>query len=576
MRARATSFVVLSAALLASLADAEPVRVEIQGLDDVLARNARAHLSLAADTERSDLPESNIRALHARAPAELREALEPFGYYSPTIQSSLDLEGGTWVARYIVDAGEPVIVDSVDIELAGDGKEEPSLLAARDASTVRDGMVLRHDEYERTKAALLSAALEHGYRDAAFSESRIEVDPAARAARIRLLLETGRRYRFGKLTFEQNTLSPELLQRYVHFEEGEPYDAKKLLDLQYALYDSEYFSAVEILPGEPEGDLVPIVIRAEPRSRRNNYRVGGGYETNTGPRVIIGWANRRLNSLGHRASVDMTLSEPEKDIEAQYRIPLKDPAKDSRVYGIHTGQDDRGDTTSTIAELIARDTRQLGSWQRQFYLRLPNERTEIGDTAFSTTSLIPGTLWTRTRADNPILPMRGTFVSADLHGTGSWFSSDTSFAQLRLDGRLVHPLGEKGRVVTRMTVGATSVSDVDTLPASERFFAGGDQSIRGFDLDSLAPKNAEGLVVGGRYLLTGSFEYQHTVRGPWGMALFVDGGNAFDNLGDSLEYGAGVGMRYRTPLGMVRLDVAWPLTDGGEDWRIHFAFGPEL
>jgi translocation and assembly module TamA len=574
MRVRAASFVVL--ALLAALANATPVRVEIQGLDDVLTRNALAHLSLAADTEQTDLPESNIRALHARAPTELRQALEPFGYYSPTIQSSLELEDGTWVARYVVDTGEPVLVDSVDIQLTGDGVEEPSLKAALAASTVRQGMVLRHDEYERTKAAILSAALEHGYRDAAFSESRIEVNPQARTADIKLRLETGPRYRFGKLTFEQNTLRPELLQRYVHFEEGEPYDSKKLLDLQYALYDSEYFSAVEILPGEPEGDRIPIVIRAEPRTRRNNYRVGGGYETNTGPRVIIGWANRRLNSLGHRASVDMTLSEPEKDIEAQYRIPRKDPAKDSRVYGIHTGQDDRGDTTSTIAELIARDTRQLGTWQRQFYLRLPNERTEIGDAAFSTTSLIPGTLWTRTRADDPILPMNGMFFSADLHGTGSWFGADTGFVQVRFDGRLVHPLGPQGRVVSRATLGATSVANVDTLPASERFFAGGDQSIRGFDLDSLGPRNADGLVVGGRYLVTGSFEYQHTVRGPWGMALFVDGGNAFDNLGDSLEYGAGVGARYRTPLGMLRLDVAWPLTNGGDSWRIHFAFGPEL
>jgi translocation and assembly module TamA len=313
------------------------------------------------------------------------------------------------VARYTVEAGEPVIVDSVDIQLTGDGAEEASLEAARGASTVREGMVLRHDEYERTKATLLGAALEHGYRDAAFSESRIEVDPDARTAHVRLRLETGPRYRFGTLTFEQNTLRPELLQRYVHFEEGEPYDAKKLLDLQYALYDSEYFSAVEIIPGEPEGDL-SIVIRAEPRTRRNTYRVGGGYETNTGPRVILGWANRRLNSLGHRASVDMTLSEPEKDIEAQYRIPRKDPAKDSRVYAIHTGQDDRGDTTSTIAELIARDTRQLGAWQRQFYLRLPNERTEIGDAAFSTTSLIPARCGRGRGRTTRSLPMRGTFV----------------------------------------------------------------------------------------------------------------------------------------------------------------------
>jgi len=257
-------------------------------------------------------------------------------------------------------------------------------------------------------------------------------------------------------------------------------------------------------------------------------------------------------------------------------IPLADPARDSRIYGIHTGQDDLGDITSTIAELIARDTRQLGAWQRQIYARLANERTDIGDGAFTTTSIIPGMLWSRTRADDPILPTRGSFLSADFHGSSPEFGADETYVHIRLDGRLVRRLGAHGRLVTRATLGATSVNSVDRLPGSERFFAGGDQSIRGFDLDSLGPRNDEGLVVGGRYLLTGSFEYQHQVRGPWAAAVFVDGGNAFNQWGDSLEYGAGFGVRYRTPLGMMRLDIAWPLSGNGSDWRLHFAFGPEL
>jgi translocation and assembly module TamA len=578
MRARPArhALLVLLMLVCAPLCGAAPVRVEIVGLDATLEHNARAHLSLDSDAARADLPESNVRALHARAPEELRDALVPFGYYSPKIESSLSEENGTWVARYTVDPGEPVLVSSVDTQISGDGADEPSLRSVLKTATVREGSTLRHDAYEQLKGALLAAALEHGYRDAQFTESRIEVDPEARAARIVLHLATGPRYRFGELTFEQSILRPEFLQRYVHFAPGDPYDAKKLLDLQYALYDSEYFSAVELIPGEVDGDRVPITIKADPRTRRNTYRVGGGYETNTGPRIILGWANRRLNSLGHRAVIDTMVSEPEKDIEAQYVIPLADPARDSRIYAIHTGQDDRGDTTSTIAELIARDTRQLGAWQRQVYARLANERTDIGDSAFTTTAIIPGMLWTRTRADDPILPKRGSFVMGDFHGSGPPFGADITYVHIRLDGRLVRPLGEQGRLVTRMTLGATSVDSVDQLPASERFFAGGDQSIRGFDLDSLGPINADGLVVGGRYLLTGSFEYQHRVRGPWGAAVFLDGGYAFDEWGDSLEYGAGVGVRYRTPLGMVRLDIAWPLSGNGSDWRLHFAFGPEL
>ena len=189
---------------------------------------------------------------------------------------------------------------------------------------------------------------------------------------------------------------------------------------------------------------------------------------------------------------------------------------------------------------------------------------------------MPGTLWTRTRADDPILPTRGSFVSADLHGSAEALGADTRFVRVRLDGRIVRPLRATGRLVARATVGTTAVDDFDLLPASERFFAGGDQSVRGFDLNSLGPRNAEDQVVGGRHLLAGSFEYEHRLRGPWGIAAFVDAGNALDRFGDELEYGAGLGGRYRTPLGMLRVDLAVPLTDGGEGLHVHFAFGPEL
>jgi translocation and assembly module TamA len=172
---------VLLALLCAPLCRAAPVRVEIVGLDATLERNARAHLSLGSGAAQADLPESNIRSLHARAPIELRDALIPFGYYSPKIESSLSLDNGTWVAHYTVDPGEPVLVSSVDVQISGDGAEEPSLQSVLKTAAVREGATLRHDVYEQTKGALLAAALEHGYRDAQFTESRIDVDPAARA-----------------------------------------------------------------------------------------------------------------------------------------------------------------------------------------------------------------------------------------------------------------------------------------------------------------------------------------------------------------------------------------------------------
>ena len=565
----------LGALVLAGAARAATVTVEIEGLDEALAANARAHLSLVTYASVPDLNETNIRALHARAPQELLAALEPFGYYSPKIESSLTFDGTQWVADYKVTPGEPVIVRKVEITLAGPGAEEPALVTVRDESPVREGSVLRHDEYERTKESLVATAAEHGYRDARLMESRIEVDPAGHAASIVLHLETGPRYRFGEVSFEQDVLREEVPRRYVNFAPGEPFDAKKLLDLQYSLYDSEYFSTVEIDPGEPQEDRIPIVVRAEPRAR-HSYRVGAGYGTDTGPRVSLRWEDRRVNRRGHRATMDITLSEPKVELEAQYLVPLERPTTDSRALALRPIDEELGDTRSRKAELIARETRQLGNWQRQLYVGLANERTDIGDVASTSLQLVPGTRWTRTVSDNPILPTRGAFLSADFHGSGPALNADTRFLRLLLDGRLIHPLGARGRLIGRSALGTMDVGEFDLLPASERFFAGGDQSVRGFDLNSLGPRNAEGLVIGGPYLFTASLEYNHTIRGPWGAAIFIDGGNALDDVGDSLEYGAGVGARYRTPLGMLRVDIAFPLTDGSSGVQLHFAFGPEL
>jgi translocation and assembly module TamA len=396
-RARTPSLIALIAAalVLSPFAHAAKIEVEITGLDEALDANARAHLSLVSYAAVPDLNETNIRAMHARAPAELRAALEPFGYYEPEIASRLELQGDTWVAHYDVKPGEPVLVTQVDFAITGPGEHARGLNAVLEASTVEEGSVLRHDEYERTRDSLLAKALELGFRDAQLTASRIEVDPALNSARVVLHLETGPRYRFGEITFEQDALRRDVLERYVHFKPGDPYDAKKLLDLQYGLYDSEYYSAVEMVPGEPVGDAVPITVRAQPRSR-HSYRVGVGYGTDTRARVSLGWADRRVNTRGHRAAVDLTLSEPKQEVAAQYSVPIRNPVTDSRALALNLLDEDLGDTHSSRTELIARETRQLGQWQRQLYLRLADEESDVSDDVIDSTQLIPGTLWTRT------------------------------------------------------------------------------------------------------------------------------------------------------------------------------------
>jgi translocation and assembly module TamA len=148
--------------------------------------------------------------------------------------------------------------------------------------------------------------------------------------------------------------------------------------------------------------------------------------------------------------------------------------------------------------------------------------------------------------------------------------------QLRAGARVARRITGAGRVNARVNVGATLVDETASLPVSLRFFAGGDNSVRGYGYKSLGPVDDEGNVRGGRYLVTGSVEYEHPVFGDdWWAAAFVDAGNAFDD-DPELEVGYGVGLRWFSPVGRIRLDLAFPADTRDDDWRIHFALGAAL
>ena len=132
-------------------------------------------------------------------------------------------------------------------------------------------------------------------------------------------------------------------------------------------------------------------------------------------------------------------------------------------------------------------------------------------------------------------------------------------------------------VTLRAQAAGTLVDNPFTeVPASLRFFAGGDRSVRGYAYQSLGPLDASNKVVGGKHLMVGSIEFEHSFNHRWGAALFYDAGNAMDHLGDELERGAGIGVRWKSPVGPVRFDLARALTLDGEPWRIHINIGPDL
>jgi translocation and assembly module TamA len=494
------------------------------------------------------------------------------------VESKLTPVGDGWEAHYSVTLPPPVKVRHVEVILTGAGKLDDVYDQFFASLPYKAGDTLDQKAYEQSKRTLQELAARRGYIDARFTETRLAVNPQERWADITLRFNTGPRYFFGAVTFVQDFMDPAFLARYVRFKPGDPFDNEALLSLQYALNDADYFNAVnvEALRSEAADRRIPVRVTLTPR-KRNKYTVGVGYGTDTGPRLTLGWTNRRLNGRGHTLSVQTQFSRVMRSFLVNYTVPLSDPASERLVYSYGNSREVLGNAIAYTDILGVSRFSSPGAWSLNQYLQLQHDRSEVEGVVTRSRLLLPGVTVSRSKSDDLILPTRGYRLSADLRGASDSLFSDTSFVQLHLMGKLLIPLSDADSLLLRGEVAGTAVKSFNELPISQRFFAGGDQSVRGFDYNSLGVRDVNGNNVGGKDLTVGSVEIDHLFGPIFGVAAFVDAGDATNSFTVSLQKGVGAGLRWRTPIGMIRFDVAHPVKRPDLDRiHIHISIGPDL
>lgn len=554
-----------------------PVRVQVEGVSGRQRDNVRSVLAIQAATRAGQLPEERVRRLHDRAPGEIRMALQPFGYYRPSIESQLTYTRGRWVARYSIDPGPVVRLTRVDLRLSGAGRDEPRLKEAAARFPLAEGDPLRHALYESGKANLLARATDSGYLAATFTTNEIRVDLDRYTAAIVLVIDTGPQHYFGSVSFDQHVLDPRMLESYVTFRRGDPFNMSRLLELQAALSSSPYFSRVEVRPRPDLAEQlqVPVEVSLEPR-KPQRYEVGVGYGTNTGPRVGFEVEQRRLNRWGHRANGEIRFSFIEQSITGRYLIPGRFPS--TRTVMFFAGFAHIEPTASSSDRIVAGTSLDhvRGAWTETISLTFEREWFEVGGVEGTSSLLLPAASWTRTRADNRIFTSAGYRLLFELEGAHDAIVSDVSFLRARSKAKLIYSPARRFRLIGRYDVGGILTDEFGELPPTVRFFAGGDQSIRGFGYRSLGPRDADGAVIGGEMLIVLSLEAEVRFLEDWGVALFYDTGDAVDSLSLSWEQGAGLGIRWRSPIGLVRLDGALAISRSGPPFRAHVTIGPDL
>ncbi len=577
MSARALAAVLGLLFLIVSMGGAHAaVEVRVEGVDEEAERNIRAFLQIVRLSADDDVRADRVRRAHRRAPEQIREALEPLGYYRPQVDSELKREEDRWLATYTVDPGDLLRFTEIDVRLTGEGVDDGAFRQAVDNLAIGEGDRVHHGRYEQAKRDLQSLAVRRGYFDARWEMRRLLVDPAAGRAEVALHMDTGPRYRYGAIAFEQDILDDDFLRRYLRFAEGDPYDRRDLLDLQFMLGDSDYFDAVDVVADRDGADTkrVPVRVQTEPRAR-DRYTWGIGWGTDTGARTRVGWERRRVNRQGHGFEVEGELAEVRRRFGVAYTIPLGRPDRERLILDARFRREEFGDGLSRTNEVGARRVRSYSRWQLTEGVLFERSRDTLGDFRETRQIIVPHLGLEQRQRDDAVYPSRAYRFNIDLRGSTRELASDVNFAQIRIGASWVRKILPRTRILTRGEWGASAVGEVGRLPLSQRFFTGGDATVRGFSYQSLGPRNEDGDVIGGRYLTTASIELERLVVGNWGAAIFTDAGNVANERRMSLEQSAGVGARWRSPVGMLRVDVAQSLTTDDSP-RLHLSLGVDL
>ncbi len=617
--------------LLAALpAAADTVtRVQVTGLPDpLMADNVRLALSLS-DAVGKDVSARRLAYLLRQAETETREALEPFGYYAPVIviqrsdrssaegvdapasQADLATNAGGDADRTLdavsratrtlsvsirVDPGQPVRIRGFDVGVDGDAGDDAAVVDALADFAPRQGEVFDHTLYDASRRRISRQLAAHGYFDADFTRRKVDVTRAEGAADIALRWVSGARYALGEVDFAQTPnaiIHDALLGKLVDWERGDPFDEAKLEKLRRSLVSLDYFGLVEILP-QPEraqqeptrGKRVPVQVNLTP-APRSIYTAGASYGTESGAGVRLGAEQRYLNMRGHKALAQLDYAQKRKTLTLQYRVPAfawldgwynaslqaadeqTDALDTRRVEFVASRSGQFNDHLNLVASAhVLRERWTFPSVNRPVPIfqyasfAFPSLRAEYID------------------VDNRLAPRRGAGGTLTVRGGQGGANRDATFAQLHATAQWFRGLDADSRLLVRGEAGHTFTNQLVQLPPSLRYYAGGDRSVRGYGWREIGPRlrdsDGNNYALGARNVLTASIEYERYLGGPWGAAVFIDSGSAFDGKRPDIHTGVGVGLRWRSPVGPVRLDIAHGLDQPDSPITLHLNIGADL
>ncbi len=575
---RARHAIAVLALLLCAALPARADQLEIDapaGLKPLLEKN----LDLAWGLRQKDAHFSAEawRELYEKSRDTARELLETEGYFSPRIESSYTQTAQGWTARFRVEPGPRTQVAHLDLRLTGAVAQSPQAQRLQQnllqTLPLQPGMPFTQQAWSATKRDAVQRLAARRYPDAHIAASQALIDPQKHTAQLSLVLDSGPAYAFGALDVRGlKRYPPALVQRLCGLPQGEPYEQNKLLDCQRNLEHSGYFqsAAVQLGSAPENAAAIPVQVRVE-EAKPYKLTLGAGYGTDTGPRAQAQWLQRDFARRALQLKLATLVENTQQQASAELLWP---PDADRYLWSVGSAAkrtDIEGQVTRAL-QILGKRARKQGAVETALVAQFQVEQQSVGNILQqSNRALSLNYIWTHHTAPATDYPRRGWVSTVQVGGALQALLSDQSFLRLYWRHLQFFPIGARDRLLGRLELGATLASSTQGIPTDFLFRAGGANSVRGYAYQSLGPV-VGGSVVSGRYVVTGSVEYDHFFTPLWGAALFVDAGQAANSLGAlHPQVGLGPGLRYRSPIGPVNLDVAYGV--GVHQWRLHFSLG---
>lgn len=550
-------------------ANSEQLKFHVYGVSGAIRTNVASRLIV----ERKEFSEPVTAAAVARfakaSQRAVQAAIEPYGYFHAVVRSDISKESYGYKISYTIRLGQPVRVTSVDVKITGPGADNGKIRNTARQFPLKRGDIFNSTIYAAARDKLFDVISNQGFIKVSARDTKVIVNTDTNAAAIILHLQTNERYYFGKVIFNQTDYSEEFMSRFNVFRDDEPFSTNKILKYQQDMNGTRYFKQALVIPDfeHIEDYHIPVHTSVVPVNQRR-YDFGLGYGTFTGPRLTAGVNFRRLGRAGQALDAQLKLSSVLSGVALKFYIPGYDPLTEQWVLGANYQKFVPKNGKSYLRSIAFGYTKKLHHWTLAANINYLRENFRVESQPQQDSQLLyPNLNLSYIKADNIVQPTFGRSFNFVLQGAASDIFSTTSFAQGIVKGKLFFTPVSFAHIILRGDQGYTVVHDLNDLPLSMRFFAGGMTTIRGFPDSSIGP---------GKYLTVGSIEYRNHIAYDFSGAVFYDIGTATNHYDKPWNRGAGVGIVYESVVGPIKLYVARALSKKGDPYQIELSMGPEF